>query len=311
MFTKARKSLFVPCLVVVSWLIGAATYAQQECDVCVNGINNCGQSCGGGGTTSRCPTSAPLYCSNNGGYCCDRAHPYCSTDGQCSASSTGGGGNSCPSSAPLFCSNNGGYCCDRAHPYCTSEGRCSASSSSGGDGPSCPSDAPLYCSNAGGYCCDRAHPYCTNEGGCSSSAGGGGGGGGGAGGGVSCPSSTPLYCTNNGGYCCDSAHPYCTSTGLCSSSATSEGGGGGGGTGTTSTPCNGFPTCGDSCTNAFNPVCCSNGFTAPSEDLCLDDDDAGGCSLGSSPTNTPSWSTTLLAAALAFLVRRRRLARTA
>jgi hypothetical protein len=204
-----------------------------------------------------CPSSAPLYCSNNGGYCCDNAHPYCTTDGKCSASS-----QNCPSSAPNHCSNNGGYCCDKAHPYCTTDGKCSASSQN------CPSSAPNHCSNNGGYCCDNAHPYCTTDGKCSASGNGGSGGGG-----QGCPSSAPRYCSNNGGYCCDTTHPYCTADGKCSSSSNdgSTGGSGGGG------PSGGcksgtFPCGADYCTPNGAECCESAGDPSvycPADSVCL------------------------------------------
>ncbi len=253
-----------------------------------------------------CPSHAPRHCSNNGGYCCDEAHPYCTNDGRCSDSMT-----SCPSSAPLHCSNNGGYCCPERAPYCTSDGNCSESSGSGGG----------------------------SSGGGSSGGGSSGGGGGCQSGQVRCNDRcmpAGADCCGNGRYCDPGS--TCTGNGRCSSGSEGgrSGGGDNGGGGETDVQCsgaanvasecssvesccglaNGNPTCwyiadgkrfscsGSNCSSAAQRVVdyCSGGSSGSSGSS--DPFDDGGCATAaSSSTPTPLvWLTLML---LGFALRRR------
>jgi len=193
---------------------------------CATDYPYCTTDCQCSSSSSQCPSETPLYCSNCGGYCCASDYPTCTTDCQCSQT-----GGSCPSATPLYCSNCGGYCCDSAHPVCTSDCQCTTSSGS------CPSATPLYCSNCGGYCCDTAHPICTQDCQCSTNT-------------TTCPPEAPLYCSNCSGYCCDSTHPICTEDCLCQASSGGQDAG--------------SPECGS------GTVLCGGSYCTPDDRVCCD-----------------------------------------
>jgi len=145
---------------LVWWSYGAA--AQAQCDPGYGACsNNPGRCCR---TGSLC--CAPAY----GGGCCDSAHPYCSTDGQCYATPQGGGGGGgggC-SSGQYAC---GDYCVDSGRVCCSNVGRADQS---------CPSGT--YCASSS---TTSSGVTCMTSGGGGGGSGGSGSGGGGSSGGGS------------------------------------------------------------------------------------------------------------------------------
>lgn len=175
-------------------VIGVKPATGQECDMCINGISNCGGPCGGGGGGDY--TDDPGMSSGGSG-------GDCGAPGQCACSVGNYGlvgfcGSRPPSAVCTYCPP-GTTLADPCGTKCTVEEEDKAPQP---EGKHCPEDYPVACGSSA--CCPSSHSVCcSNTAYCGNSrsacddvdkptsTSGGSSGGGGGGGGGSCAWACP------------------------------------------------------------------------------------------------------------------------
>lgn len=190
----------------VAIVTGVKPAGGQECDMCINGVSNCGGPCGGGGGGA----SEDPGTSSGGGYGGD-----CGSPGQCSCSVGGYGligfcASRPPSAVCTYCPP-GTTLADPCGTKCTVREEDKAPKP---EGNHCPEDYPVACGTKS--CCPSSHAVCcrnTAYCGSSSSAcddvdftsGSSGGGGGGGGCSWTCPAGLRQASLRTG--CCSGTCP--------------------------------------------------------------------------------------------------------
>lgn len=115
-----------------------------------------------------CPQEQPLYCDDQGGYCCPSDAPYCCGTGCGYDSKCGQGGELCPETYPYdcgdgTCSKTQGACagrCPEGFPYLCGDGTCSSEPCAPAEGE-CPDGFPVDCGNGS---CAATEAACSGPG---------------------------------------------------------------------------------------------------------------------------------------------------